>query len=394
MILIVEDKGDIKMTKIGAQYTSTTPVNHAEPCKVAKGMPRLAGYGLLREAATVEISPEGSKKAAAYANNAALENQEKIYDSEEVVEAEKSFDDLMDAALNGGALGKEEQERFEAEMFNRINRHYSEMSNLRLADNDERLLEEMKKNFLMKQQALKDMRQVAADEAQQEEAAQQEAEAAQNADKIANKAAEADMIAKSMEGLDQENDAEPAAYKEASAGSMSGTAGDKAVSGEEKAADHRKTMNYDTNNQENIDEIDRQRIAEAMQEKEYSRMLDESYERTLQVFENKEFTLKERAEAYNVFIEESRELAENREIAKHLKIYDYESVVDLRLKALSSHGKKNSAAQVQGEDVQDTGRHFVKDAAADKRKAAKDRMELLTPKAVIDDREDKGENRL
>ncbi len=78
------------------------------------------------------------------------------------------------------------------------------MQNLRLADDDERILEELKKHFLMKQQALKDMRQAAVDEAQQAEAAQQEAETAQDADEVANKAAEADMIAKSLEGLDQE----------------------------------------------------------------------------------------------------------------------------------------------------------------------------------------------
>ena len=118
-------------------------------------------------------------------------------------------------------------------------------------------------------------------------------------------------------------------------------------------------------------------------------MLDESYERTMQVFENKEFSLKERAEAYNIFIDESKELAENREIARHLKIYDYESVVDLRLKALSSYGKKNTVGQTEEDDVQDTGRNFVKDAAADKlqtaKKSQKKNEEFPETKAVRDD---------
>lgn len=234
------------------------------------------------------------------------------------------------------------------------------------------------------------MRQAAVDEAQQAKAAQQEAETAQDADEVANKAAEADMIAKSLEGLDQETAAEAPAYEEASGGSMSGTAGDTAVSGEEKAADHQRVLNYDTNNQDNIDEIEDRQFTEAQQERAYSKMLDESYERTMQVFEDNESDLKERAEAYRIFMDESRELAENREIARHLKIYDYESAVDLRLKALSSYGKKNTAAQSQKDGVQDTGRDFVQDAAADKLKTARkrpERNEDSETRTVTDDRE-------
>ena len=293
----------------------------------------------------------------------------------EKVKTEKSFEQLIDVALNGGELSQDEQERLNKELFGRIQMHYNEMQNLRLSDNDERILEELKNHFLMKQQALKDMRQAAADETQQAKAAQQETEVAQNADEVANKAAEADMIAKSLEGLDQDTAAEAPEYEKAPGGSISGMAGDNAISGEEKAADHQKRMNYDANTKDNIDEIDNQRLTEAMQEKEYSKMLDESYGRTMQVFENKEFTLKERAEAYSIFMDESRELAENREIARHLKLYDYESATDLRLKALSNDGKKNTAAQTEKDAMQDTERDFVKDAAADKLQTARKRQE-------------------
>lgn len=161
----------------------------------------------------------------------------------------------METALNGGELSSEEQERLNTELPKRIMTQYNNMQNLRLADDDERILEELKNHFLMKQQALKDMRQAAVDEAQQAEAAQQEAETAQDADEVANKAAEADMIAKVWKGWIRRLLRKPA-YEEASGGSMSGTAGDTAVSGEEKAADHQRVLNYDTNNQDNIDEIE------------------------------------------------------------------------------------------------------------------------------------------
>lgn len=365
-------------------------VNCTEPCKVKKGAPKLANYGLIRNSATVEISPTGSKKAMEYVRDAEMKKQEIFNDDGWMCESKRSFDDLMDAALNGGELSSEEQERLNTELPKRILTQYNNMQNLRLADDDERILEELKKHFLMKQQALKDMRQAAVDEAQQAKAAQQEAETAQDADEVANKAAEADMIAKSLEGLDQETAAGAPAYEEASGGSMSGMSGDTAVSGEEKAADHQRVLNYDTNNQDNIDEIEDRQFTEAQQERAYSKMLDESYERTMQVFENKESDLKERAEAYRIFMDESRELAENREIARHLKIYDYESAVDLRLKALSSYGKKHTAAQSQKDGVQDTGRDFVQDAAADKLKTARkrpERNEDSETRTVTDDRE-------
>ncbi len=365
-------------------------VNCTEPCKVKKGAPKLANYGLIRNSATVEISPTGSKKAMEYVRDAEMKKQEIFNDDGWMCESKRSFDDLMDAALNGGELSSEEQERLNTELPKRILTQYNNMQNLRLADDDERILEELKKHFLMKQQALKDMRQAAVDEAQQAKAAQQEAETAQDADEVANKAAEADMIAKSLEGLDQETAAGAPAYEEASGGSMSGMSGDTAVSGEEKAADHQRVLNYDTNNQDNIDEIEDRQFTEAQQERAYSKMLDESYERTMQVFENKESDLKERAEAYRIFMDESRELAENREIARHLKIYDYESAVDLRLKALSNYGKKHTAAQSQKDGVQDTGRDFVQDAAADKLKTARkrpERNEDSETRTVTDDRE-------
>lgn len=345
-------------------------VNYVEPCKVKKGVFNLADYGLQQDAATLKISSEGSRKAMEYVNIAAME-EGKAQLSEEY-KAEKSFERLLDDALNGEVLSKEEQERLDRELIGRIQRHYDAMSNLRLADDDERVLEEMKKNFLMRQQALKDMKQAAEDEKQQEEATRQEAEAERNADEVANKAAEADMIAKSLE---QETDMGAQKNEEVSRGNISGTAGDNTVSDTDKAANHQKVLNYDENNKGNIEELDNQRIAEAMQEKEYSRMLDESYERTMQVFENKEFSLKERAEAYKIFMNEAEEIAVNREIAKHQKIYDYGSVIDLRIKVLSSRGVKNTAAQTDKDTMQSTGRDFVKDAVADKLKAAKKRWE-------------------
>lgn len=119
-------------------------VNCTEPCKVKKGAPKLANYGLIRNSATVEISPTGSKKAMEYVRDAEMKKQEIFNDDGWMCESKRSFDDLMDAALNGGELSSEEQERLNTELPKRILTQYNNMQNLRLADDDERILEELK----------------------------------------------------------------------------------------------------------------------------------------------------------------------------------------------------------------------------------------------------------
>lgn len=375
-------------------------VNYTESCNIKKGVSWRADYGLQQDAAALKISSEGRKKAGEYVNIAKLKKEQEAYDDEATVDqakTQKSFGHLLDAAIGGDALSKEELERLDTELFTRIQRHYSDMQNLRLPEDDKRVLEALKKNYLMKQQALKDMNKAAADAALEAETAQQEAKDAQNAGEVANKAAEADMIAKSLEEPDQKTDTGTRKNEEIAGGTMSGTAQDNTVSDADKAANHQKVMNYDRNNQRNIEEIDSQQITEAMQEKEYSKMLDESYERTMQVFENKGFTLKERVEAYQIFIDEAEELAVNRELAKHLKLYDHESVTDLRLKALSGQGLKNATVRTDIDAVQNSGRNFVKNAAADQFQALKyhkkQNKEISKSKPVTDDHENKDQSK-
>ena len=231
-----------------------------------------------------------------------------------------------------------------------IQRRYAEMYHFRLQDErnesesekQQKLLEEeMKNNILMHQHALKDMKQ-AIEKKQQEEAAKQDAEDAQNADTVANKAAEAEMIEDSLDSYRQEI-SEETQDKELVKGNVSDSMEEDAIPDEQEAAARRKVLRYDAKNKGNLNEIDNQRLDESDKQRDYSRMLDDSYQQTMLMFENADFDLRERVGAYQNFIEESKELAVNREIAEYQKMYDFRAATDLQIKALSDTGVQTAA---------------------------------------------------
>ena len=347
------------MIRVQTPYKWTQ--SYAEQCKMKQGTFAAADYGLQQEeAAVVEISPEGMASARRTAA-AQLEDQTQIQtQAEEQAPIERtgegttvtarSIEKLVETVLGGGEVSAEEEQRLNEELPNLIQRRYAEMRHFRLQDErnesesekqQKRLEEEMKNNMLMHQNALKDMKQ-AIEKKQQEEAARQDAEDAQNADTVANKAAEAEMIEDSLDSYQQEI-SEETQEQELVKGNVSDGTEEAVVPDEQKAAARRKVLRYDAKNKGNLDEIDSQRLDESDEQRDYSRMLDDSYQQTMLVFENDDFDLRERVGAYQNFIEESKELAVNREIAEYQKMYDFRAATDLQIKALSDTGVQTAA---------------------------------------------------
>ena len=349
------------MIRVQTPYKWTQ--SYAEQCKMKQGTFAAADFGLQQEeAAVVEISPEGMASARRTAA-AQLEEQTQTQiqtQAEEQAPIERrgegttvtarSIEKLVETVLGGGEVSAEEEQRLNEALPNLIQRRYAEMRHFRLQDErnesesekqQKRLEEEMKNNMLMHQNALKDMKQ-AIEKKQQEEAARQDAEDAQNADTVANKAAEAEMIEDSLDSYQQEI-SEETQEQELVKGNVSDGTEEAVVPDEQKAAARRKVLRYDAKNKGNLDEIDSQRLDESDEQRDYSRMLDDSYQQTMLVFENDDFDLRERVGAYQNFIEESKELAVNREIAEYQKMYDFRAATDLQIKALSDTGVQTAA---------------------------------------------------
>ncbi|MDE7185077.1 MAG: hypothetical protein K2O40_11545 [Lachnospiraceae bacterium] len=317
------------MIRVQTPYKWTQ--SYAEQCKMKQGTFAAADFGVQQEeAAIVEISLEGMASARRTAV-AQLEEQTQTQAEEqapiermgeETTVTARSIEKLVETVLGGGEVSAEEEQRLNEELPNLIQRRYAEMYHFRLQDErnesesekQQKLLEEeMKNNILMHQNALKDMKQ-AIEKKQQEEAARQDAEDAQNADAVANKAAEAEMIEDSLDSYQQEI-SEETQDQELVKGNVSDGTEEAVVPDEQKAAARRKVLRYDAKNKGNLDEIDSQRLDESDEQRDYSRMLDDSYQQTMLVFENDDFDLRERVGAYQNFIEESKEIAVNREIA-------------------------------------------------------------------------------
>ena len=351
-------KGENIMIRVQTPYKWTQ--SYAEQCKMKQDTFAVADYGLQQEeAAIVEISPEGM--ASARRTAAAQSEEQTQAEAQAPIErtgegttvTTRSIEKLVETVLGGGEVSAEEEQRLNEALPNLIQRQYAEMCRFRLQDErnesesekQQKLLEEeMKNNILMHQNALKDMKQ-AIEKKQQEEAARQDAEDAQNADTVANKAAEAEMIEDSLDSLDsyQQEISEETQEQELVKGNMLDGTEEAVVPDEQKAAARRKVLRYDAKNKGNLDEIDSQRLDESDEQRDYSRMLDDSYQQTMLVFENDDFDLRERVGAYQNFIEESKELAVNREIAEYQKMYDFRAATDLQIKALSDTGVQTAA---------------------------------------------------
>lgn len=346
-------------------------VNQAEKCNITKDMDTMADYTKQQHiAATVSFSPEGSKKAVSYHD---ILEQEQIELSSGVTVTERPFDTLLAAVLNGEKLSEDEQERLDGEMFQKILAHYESMSNLRLSSEDERILEEFKKNFHMKQQALRDIKEAEEQEKLEEQTAQQEARDAKNAGETAEKVSEIDMLNKTLENMEttQEETTQKNADNKRTTDAVDDERTDTNADSDKRNIALNKDIQNEERNKNNIQELDNQRTEEAKQEREYRKMLDDCFERAKQPFVKDGYTLKERAEIYLTFKEDAEELAINREIARHQKIYDYESVSGLKIKALSTRKGKNTITTA-GRDtgIQNAGQEFVRNAIAKKIRGA------------------------
>ena len=364
------------MIRVQTPYKWTQ--SYAEQCKMKQDTFAVADYGLQQEeAAIVELSPEGM--ASARRTAAAQSEEQTQAEAQAPIErtgegttvTTRSIEKLVETVLGGGEVSAEEEQRLNEALPNLIQRQYAEMCRFRLQDErnesesekQQKLLEEeMKNNILMHQNALKDMKQ-AIEKKQQEEAARQDAEDAQNADTVANKAAEAEMIEDSLDSLDsyQQEISEETQEQELVKGNVSDGTEEAVVPDEQKAAARRKVLRYDAKNKGNLDEIDSQRLDESDEQRDYSRMLDDSYQQTMLVFEHDDFDLRERVGAYQNFLEESKEIAVNREIAEYQKMYDFRAATDLQIKALSDTGVQTAAKVSEKEQNRRQNQAIVQD---------------------------------
>lgn len=291
-------------------------------------------------AVVVNISNEGLKKA-----HETTQTRVEIYYSEDNA---KTTQTLMDEVKNGEVLTLEEEERLNRELKQMIQEQYERMQNLRLSDDDERVLKALKNNFLMKQRTLADMQKRIETEKTDADIQEQKALNAENAQEVSTKNSEIRMLEESL-GQEKEDSDE------------SQNIANKNTDREEKKSEfcneHNQIMAATQKQDDAIADLKQQKNDETDRQYQATLQLDEDYERTMSVFEEDDFSLLEKLETYEKFKTSSYALAVEREIARHEKIYDHESIVDAKI--IRTGEKLRSTESKAIDNLAEMGQTFI-----------------------------------
>ncbi|MEE1258380.1 MAG: hypothetical protein UHN47_18020 [Lachnospiraceae bacterium] len=306
----------MEVKKVGVQDTirsvsvSTNLVMERQGNQIKPSVPSdTQGY-----AAIMEISKEGYEKSLKRVDKGDTSQDENMMSGEVV----KTLKELVDTVKCGGALTEEEEKRLHTEMEKEIKIQYQSVVDMRLDKDDERVLKEMKDDYLLKQRTLAEMQERIQQEKLAEEAKEIQKTSTENANQIVNKLSEIEMLNQS---LDIDTSAEKSVKKE-----------DTEQTQEEEAQNHplEKAMVSVEKKEEAVKELENRQILAAKAEKEYGKLLTQEYEKNMQSLSNKEITLQEKVKNYESFIKESAELCVKREIERHRKMFYYEARLEAK----------------------------------------------------------------
>lgn len=275
-------------------------------------------------AAVMEISKEGYEKSQKLVDKGDMPQGEEEKSCEDV----KSLKALIDTVKCGGILTEEEENRLHTEMEREIKIQYQEMVDLRLDNDDERVLKEMKDDYLLKQRTLAEMQEKIQQEKLAEEAKEIQKTSAENANQIVNKLSEIEMLNQS---LDIDTSAEKRVKQE-------DTEQTQAQEEEKGVQNHplEKAMVSVEKKQEAIKELENRQMIAAKAEKEYGKLLTQEYEKTIQSLSNKEITLQEKVKNYESFMKQSADYGVKREVERHRKMFYYEAKLEAKNELLAN----------------------------------------------------------
>lgn len=305
-------------------------------------------------AATMEISKEGYKKA------------QKLIEQTDIPKGAtemscnncKTLQNLLDTVKNGGSLSEEEKERICMEIQHEIEIQYQSMLKLRLEEDDERVLNELKEDYLLKQRALVQMQEKIQEEKIKEETKELQEKSTENANHIINKMSEIEMLNQSLnistsdEKINEKQDTKQNVKEKNKEGIH--PLQNAIISVEEK--------------EETVKELENRQILAAKAEKEYEKLLTQEYEETKSIFGDEENSLYDKVIAYEQFKEKSAELGVKREVERHRKMFYYEARLEAKNELLSNQeiataqNNIDESLELQKEMLVDgIGQKFIRD---------------------------------
>lgn len=286
-------------------------------------------------------------------------------EKEKEIEVQRTFEMLVEACKKGEALTVEEEKRLAEELEEKIGAQYQEMLEYEvppLAVNKPRkemtqdekgmddFCKELKFSELLRARTLADMQKEIEQEKAEAKAKEQEAKLAKGASETADKVSELEMLRKSLDekAVDEHRETEKEDEEEQQENKLLQTE-EALQNGVEKSV-HVLTQaqEKDMKMVESINLIQERQQKEAAREREYTRMFEDHFTRTMEAFHDKNTTLRDKVGLWEEYVYDSKELAIEKSIAKQLKKYDTQTITDAKIKMLGVQNMQNASKTADG----------------------------------------------
>ena len=308
-------------------------------------------------AASVELSQSGRYKARM------LKESEQSQTNDVMDKAESTINDIIDTVKNGGKLSKDQERIFQEEMKKMASKHYSDMKDMKLKPTD--VLQELKENFLQRQQIFADMQKKVESEMSDEQ------DLSDNV-KLMTVQQENDEQKKLIEILkeslddgeeDSDQDGNKKVDENSNQGSYDVTTGDENTDSTESVddgslSDRLRAADLIDKNTKQISDMKAQSANEGKKERLYAKNLDHDYEQIMDVLNHDELGADEKLEAYEDYKINSYNNAYHREVYRNKKVFDLETWLMGKIQFNSNndiHEVKND-----GPDRSRIGTDFIK----------------------------------
>ena len=321
-------------------------------------------------AAVMKISQEGTNKQQGMNLEKDNEGEIKLPSNANV----RTIDSLMEAAKNNEALSEAEESQLNVELQRSVELQYQKMTELRLSEDDERVQEALKNHFLMKQRTLLDMQKELEQKNSEGEMTKQQAESAENAHEIAERTGEAQMLQQSLDYLNEEENVNNFNFSEQNQQGNQQDETDSQQTTDTNVTPFKNVIKESEKNKENLDQIKNQKDKDVQLEREYSALLDEHYQRTMETVQKEDVSLKDKVKAYEDFTTASKEFAVNRELERHRKMFDFEAIVDVKIAGASIQNgmdiqdwQEQQKKYMSKNNLKNAGQNFIKAASKNMR---------------------------
>lgn len=311
-------------------------------------------------AASVDLSKSGRYKARM------LRESERNSITDDVMQkAESTINDIIDTVKSGGKLTKDQERIFNDEMKNMASKHYNDMKDMKLSEAD--VLQELKENFLQRQQLFADMQQKVESEMSQKQdlsdnvklmTYQQEKEEKEKLIEILKESMDDDSK-ETNTNLDEnvEDDSSQDSFDVATENTDENVDSTNAVD-DAVIRDKQRAANVIDKNSKQISDMKEQSANERAQELQYAKYLDRDYEQIMELLDHDDVSADEKLKAYNDYEQNSHANAYNREVHRVKKAFDLETWLVGRIQ-FQSHSEIHDV-MADGPDFSQIGTEFIK----------------------------------